>query len=53
MQVHGLVQGDDYSDANDLTAYSTRIVPFISGKAFEWMKKNPTALPLDRFGNYF
>lgn len=41
------------SDANDLTAYSCRIVPFISGKAFEWMKKNPTALPLDRFGNYF
>ena len=51
MQLHGVVEGNE--DGNiDRTAFTTRIIPFISEKVHNWMKKNPSEVPLDTFNNF-
>lgn len=50
-QLHGLVH--DRNSPSDLCAWSTRIIPFITNRAHQWMTKHPTEMPFDRFGNYF
>ena len=50
-QLHGLVH--DPGSPSDTSAWSTRIIPFITQSAYNWMEKNLSAMPLDRFSNYF
>ena len=50
-QLHGLVH--DPGSPSDTSAWSTRIIPFITQSAYNWMEKNQSAMPLDRFSNYF
>ena len=50
-QLHGLVH--DPVSPSDTSAWSTRIIPFITQSAYNWMEKNQSAMPLDRFSNYF
>lgn len=50
-QLHGLVH--DRNSPSDACAWSTRIIPFITNSAYNWMIKHPTTMPLDRYGNYF